>query len=208
MKRSIAIALVLVLLCCGCAKAGSGPENLDGMQGSWSDMTYENSVLDITFTVPDGWQLLTQEDLQAQTEAQLEQLDETDRAITEAALQYTLNEFAALSADQAVVVQLVHEDLKGTAYMQKDQIDEQTYLELLEDKLAATMPQLTFEADEVDTVQVAGHEWHHLAMTFEDGSVREYFADKTGDFMSTLILQYSQAGQQLAQQLLDGMQAL
>ena len=153
MKKISIVALVLalaLLVGCGGTKGGYEPGTLEGD-------TYTNEYLGYSFTLPDGWEFATKEELNNMMAAGSEFLNDDQKAAAEYAKLATIYDMVATS-DIGENITIMLDNLKF--YVGGTATKPETYVNNLKEQLAAVDANgLTYEVGDTYNVNAVGKDW-------------------------------------------------
>lgn len=194
MKKWLALlvaVMTVVFTACGSTPANNGDDNGNNAaetfaRGSWEGSVYTNESIGLTVTVPEDWNIATDEELAAIMGITIDSLSE--EGLSEEFLKaQNIYEMMAQDPTYGTNVIIMAENLAvtvgGTKY------DEKAY----SDVVINTLPEdygYTFE--EPQTVSVGGRDYYLLQAVAKDGTLgQDFLFTRIGNYMVSVMLSYS-----------------
>ena len=156
MKKGIAITLVLCLLLilsAGCGNNSSNTQTLSYEKGILTETSFESEYLDLRFSVPEGFEMATEEYILDMMNIGAEVMDIDEKTLEYASLTtvYEMMVFAESGTPNVIVM------------VEKSPLSVDRYFDALESQLS----QMGYEFDEVTTTEVAGQSYQQISSSTE-----------------------------------------
>lgn len=163
MKKFLSLILCLLLVFCFAAcKKDNQKEKISLIHGTTEGNVYTNTLANLTFTLPDGWEFMTDSEL-------LETIDDTDSKITDETLQSDFEKYG-LAYDMTAY----SEDIRSSVGVIFANTDHEEFEGLSTKELLYTMiEQLSLDTSEdvtEDTVELCGESYLRLVVTAKTGT--------------------------------------
>lgn len=184
--------------------AVSQEESISGegyIRGGWiSDTVYQNTSLDLQFTLPQGWTAASDAEIQSMMEAGQGALTEEQQQAAQENLYKTTYDFVVSDPLTGSNLQMMAENLSLTPG--GNLLDEDAYLGILQTQLEQIQEiGYTFPSD-LQTRTIAGQDFRVLECVSEaSGAAQYYYCRKAGDYIATLILTVSIGEQEMISML-------
>lgn len=187
MKNLLKLFLVITLGLTLSACSNQSEEYETYVRGEWQETIYTNDFVGLTFTYPEGFTLLTDEELINMFEIQLDEseLDEQKDSFEEAMkLATTFFDFTLMNYNTGENVMLMVEDLTKT-----NSIDVTTdvYMDLFIDNLTSVLEYSYVIGDEYEVV-IAGETYRVVDVTIEDMAIQKVYIRKKSKYMIALTM--------------------
>lgn len=187
MKNLLKLFLVITLGLTISACSSQAEEYETYVRGEWQETIYTNDFVGLTFTYPEGFTLLTDEELINMFEIQLDEseLDEQKDSFEEAMkLATTFFDFTLMNYNTGENVMLMVEDLTKT-----NSIDVTTdvYMDLFIDNLTSVLEYSYVIGDEYEVV-IAGETYRVVDVTIEDMAIQKVYIRKKSKYMIALTM--------------------
>lgn len=191
-KIFAAMAILILLLSAtltGCKDLGgsSQPSESD-IKGEWTDGVYANKFFNLKFTLPEGWNAASDEEILEIMNLGSELLDDKDNMIQEMLKQKQIYNMMAADPTTGVNVSVVMENLAltvgGTSY------DAQEYADFTAEQLEA-IEELNYTASDSKEVELAGETYVQLPMSVEISGIsmeQAYYLRKLDKYMVCIIV--------------------
>lgn len=160
------------------------------VRGVWTDGVYSNEFTGISFTLPEGWTLATDEELLSMIDTTNEEFfdeearENYDKAIEKASIFYDFM-IVNLSTGENAIMSI--EDLSknlGTILVTADH-----YLDVTEEQLD-TIEGVEFEVIGRTNVRFANEDYIKMELSVNDVMTQEYYVKKYGKYMISFVLSY------------------
>lgn len=187
MKNLLKLFLVITLGLTVSACSNQSEEYETYVRGEWQETIYTNDFVGLTFTYPEGFTLLTDEELINMFEIQLDEseLDEQKDSFEEAMkLATTFFDFTLMNYNTGENVMLMVEDLTKT-----NSIDVTTdvYMDLFIDNLTSVLEYSYVIGNEYEVV-IAGETYRVVDVTIEDMAIQKVYIRKKSKYMIALTM--------------------
>lgn len=187
MKNLLKLFLVITLGLTLSACSNQSEEYETYVRGEWQETIYTNDFVGLTFTYPEGFTLLTDEELINMFEIQLDEseLDEQKDSFEEAMkLATTFFDFTLMNYNTGENVMLMVEDLTKT-----NSIDVTTdvYMDLFIDNLTSVLEYSYVIGNEYEVV-IAGETYRVVDVTIEDMAIQKVYIRKKSKYMIALTM--------------------
>ncbi len=187
MKNLLKLYLVITLGLTVSACSNQTEEYETYVRGEWEENIYTNDFVGLTFTYPEGFTLLTDEELINMFEIELddskfdEQKDNFEEAME---LATTFFDFTLMNYNTGENVMLMVEDLTKT-----NSIDVTTdvYMDLFIENLISVLEYSFVIGDKYDVV-IAGETYRVVDVTIEDMAIQKVYIRKKSKYMIALTM--------------------
>lgn len=187
MKNLLKLFLVITLGLTVSACSNQTEEYETYVRGEWEENIYTNDFVGLTFTYPEGFTLLTDEELINMFEIELddskfdEQKDNFEEAMK---LATTFFDFTLMNYNTGENVMLMVEDLTKT-----NSIDVTTdvYMDLFIENLISVLEYSYVIGDKYDVV-IAGETYRVVDVTIEDMAIQKVYIRKKSKYMIALTM--------------------
>ncbi len=187
MKNLLKLFLVITLGLTVSACSNQTEEYETYVRGEWEETIYTNDFVGLTFTYPEGFTLLTDEELINMFEIELddskfdEQKDNFEEAME---LATTFFDFTLMNYNTGENVMLMVEDLTKT-----NSIDVTTdvYMDLFIENLISVLEYSYVIGDKYDVV-IAGETYRVVDVTIEDMAIQKVYIRKKSKYMIALTM--------------------
>jgi len=187
MKNLLKLFLVITLGLTVSACSNQTEEYETYVRGEWEENIYTNDFVGLTFTYPEGFTLLTDEELINMFEIELddskfdEQKDNFEEAME---LATTFFDFTLMNYNTGENVMLMVEDLTKT-----NNIDVTTdvYMDLFIENLISVLEYSYVIGDKYDVV-IAGETYRVVDVTIEDMAIQKVYIRKKSKYMIALTM--------------------
>lgn len=184
-KRTIALLLLTALLGILLTSCGEDERN-HYSPGYWRDNVFYDAFVDLRFTLPDGWEATSQEDLDAMS-AEADKMLDTQRGGTgEDPASVYHYELSAKDPSTGNGILILVQSYSGNA---------NDYIDGLE--AGAELEGATYSVGTTVTVQLPGHAYLMVPLTMEsqDTPYQRQYLRKQGDYLINIMLFSSQEGE-------------
>lgn len=183
MKKISIVALILalaLLVGCGGTKGGYEPGTLEGN-------TYTNEYLGYSFTLPDGWEFATKEQLNDMMAAGSEFLNDEQKAAAEYAKLATIYDMSA-NSDMGENITIMLDNLKF--YVGGTATKPEAYVNNLKEQLAVVDANgLSYEVSDSYNVNALGKDWIVLSAGIPAiGAYQTYSVCRVDNYMVAVII--------------------
>ena len=195
MKKILAMLLVLLMavgmVACGNGTGGTSqqPENTNFVRGEWTDNLYVNEFLNLKFTLPEGWNKASDEEI-----AEMMGLA-TEFAAGDSSYSTAYNDaknvydMVAQDTTNGTNIIVMAENLAlsvgGTSY------DEKAYADTVSQQLAAQENLDYTFAEEPSEISIDGETYLILKATLYDGQMcQNYLMRRVGKYMETIVITF------------------
>lgn len=182
----LAAVMVLALAACGDTPANNDTKTEEFARGSWEGNVYTNDSLGLTVTVPEEWNIATDEELAAIMGITIDSL--TEQGVSEEFLKVQ-NTYEMMAQDPAygtnviIMAENLAVSVGGTSY------DEAAYSNVVINNLPE---EYGYEFAEGETVSVGGRDYYHLHCTASEGSLgQDFLFTRIGNHMVSVMFSYS-----------------
>ncbi len=191
MKKTLALLLALVMVLSFAACSSNDEEKLDHIRGTVDGSVYTNDVAGISFTAPDGWAYLSDDELAALYNLSASELlpEETAEALEETDMVYDMY---CQNPNTGASININFENI-GLVYGKL--LDEQSYMEIsqtnLEESLSGSGMEVT--SCELITANVNGKDVPCIDIVINMTGYgidlyEKIFVKKVGDFMGCITI--------------------
>ena len=184
MKKRIIASLLLSALLGGVLTGCSEKEKAFYSPGYWRDTTFYSAFVDLRFTLPEGWEATSQEDLDAMSAEADQLLDQQRGGDGSSPASVYHYELSAKDPETGNGVLILVQSYSGTAT---------NYIDGL--KAGAELEGATYSVGSTATVQLAGHPYLMVPLTMEgqDAPYQRQYLRKSEDYLIYLMMFSTQA---------------
>lgn len=174
--------------------------------GTIEGNVYTNASLGIQATIPEGYVLYTDEQIQEVLGAGKEMLENADYDVSALEESGTLYEVMAVSEDQTANIQIAIENTEVSTGME---LEPEEYAQLLRTNILTTYQANGFSADASDVTEknLGGLDWQWATVSFE-GLTQEYYLTKIDGYIVAITVTYPGTTSEAIQQFLDSITAI